>query len=894
MLKTILRYLGGILLVVFVYFNYIKEPEQLEKKKEESLVTSNVTYDVDNYHVKAEKQIDDTKNNRRTFKKAVALFDGMRLSGDDALVDSNNNLFLENNILGIAENGWKIEAKKANYDQKKEKIYATNQVKAYNEKEGLTLYGESLVTDTKLEDLNLIGDIRVVTDKMQLSANYVHYNDTTKIMNIKKNISIRGRKLGALQTDELSGHFTAATYDGIKKTIHGVGDFVVYYKGANLRARDFIYDELSGNFTISKDVVIKFETGKLTVERIDYVASENKMYFEGPIRGKNGEFNLEAEKGVYNSVTGILEIDGNIKIYNKNSRLIADSGTYNTKNGDLYMTSKKLVSYKDLAREILTKDFTYNNKTKKLKLMNNYDYKSDTYKSIGKELYYDDNTKVGKVIDGTFSGKDIDGKSNLVDFDLDKKTYNFIGDAIVNHSGSILKSQRIDIDDTTKIATIDGSYTIYNSKDKVTFYGKRAQYNMATGDLTSLGGVKVVQVDKTMTGINLNYNSNTGLGKIERDVVIIDKSGSKITGDRAKFDSNIYAEIIGHLKVTTKDATMTANKGKYVFAEDAIYIPEKINIDSKDGHATMRDGIYFIGEKMVKAKEFVGVSGDKKARGDEVNYFISRQVVELNKNVELRNPTMRFVGSQVEYSFFTEDFYTTEQYQIYYENYIIDGETMKGNMESKILDGTKVNLRSSTGEKLYGNFMFGDLKNRQINLDGDVRALAYNVDENTQKKEPVKIRGDTAKIFLYEDIAGELSISRAEIKKNGIYEYQDMTLYSDYMEIDLIKKIALGRHGSYLNIGEKTDVESEITNIDMNTEIVILINDVKFKNVDKEGNVMTASSDKGRIFNKTQVAILEKNVVADTEDNHIEADYTKYFMETGILNAKGNVRIDYK
>ncbi|MCS5421529.1 MULTISPECIES: LPS export ABC transporter periplasmic protein LptC [Psychrilyobacter] len=894
MLKKISYYIGAILLVVFVYFNYIKEPEQIEKKGEESLVTSNVSYDVENYHVEAEKQIDDTVNNKRTFEKAVAMFDGMKLSGDNALVDSANNLFLENNILGVSQNGWKIEAEKANYDQKAEKIYASNQVKAYNEEEGITLYGDSLVTDTKLEDLNLKDDIRVVTDKMQLSANFVHYNDATKILDVKENIRIRGRKLGALQTDELSGHFKEARYDGIKKTIHAQGDFVIYYKGANLRAKDFKYDEITGNFTISKDIVIEFENGNLTVEKINYVADENKMYFTGPLRGKNGNFNLAADNGVYDSLTGMLKVDGNIKIDNKTSKLSADRGTYDTKTGDLYMTSKKSVSYEDLDRKILTKDLAYNSKTKELKLLNSYDYRGDTYESIGKELYYNDETKIGKITDGSFKGDQLDGRAQKVDFNLEKKSYIFTGDAEVTHRGSILKSQRIDVDDLNKRAYIYGKYTIYNPEDKITFYGENAEYKMDAGDLISRGRVTVIQDKKNMTGENLTYNSNTGLGKIEKNIVIVDEDGSKMVGDRGEFDTNNYAEIIGNLKITTNDATLYADRGKYIFAEQRVDIPGDIKIISKDGNATMNDGIYFVSEKMVKAKNFNGISGDKKASGDEVNYFIPRQVVQLNKNVVIQNPGMKFTGSQVEYSFITNDIYTSEKYKIYYENYTIDGRTMKGNMESEILDGTKVNLRSSTGEELYGDFMFGDLKNRQIDLDGNVRATAFNVDKKTQKKEPVKIRGDTAKIFLYEDANGELSISRSEIKKNGVYEYQDMTLYSDYMEVDLIKKLALGRRGNHLNIGGTTDVKSEITDIDMNTEIAVLINDVEFKNVDKDGKVMTASSDKGEIFNKTKVAVLRENVAADTIENHIEADYAKYFMETGILNAEGNVRIDYK
>ncbi|RUA08915.1 MAG: hypothetical protein DSY38_01200 [Fusobacteria bacterium] len=894
MIKKILRYLGGILFVVFIYFNYIKEPEEMPKKVEEKLVTTGVEYDVDKYHVAAEKQIDDTEKNIRTFEMAKALFDNMKLSGDNALVDHENNLFLENNILGIANNGWKIEAKKARYDQKEEKVYATNKVKAYNEEEGITLYGDSLVTDTKFEDLNLKRDIRVVTDKMQLSANFVHYNDKTKIMEIKENIRIRGRKLGALQTDELSGYFSEITYNGMKKSVHGIGDFVIYYKGANLRAKDFTYDEVTGNFTISNDVVVEFDTGKLTVEKINYVASENKMYFVGPIRGKNGEYNLEADSGFYDSVEGTLELEGNINIYNKTSKLVADTSIYNTKTGDLYVTSKKLVKYNDLERTILAKDFTYNNKTGKLKLLNNYDYKSDTYESKGKELYFDENTEIGKVINGTFKGENISGKSDVVDFDLKGKKYSFIGDAKVTYNGSDLKSKRIDIDDNIKLATIDGDYTVHNKKDKVTFYGQNANYNMATGDLVSPGKIKIVQEKKVMTGIDLIYNSNTGIGNIDRDIIIVDENGSKITGNHANFDSNSYVELVGNLKVKTKDALLTANSGKYILKDEIVNIPGDINITSKKGHATMKNGVYFVKEKRVEATNFVGISEDKRASGDKVDYYVDREVVQLNGNVKIKNPTMKFVGTQVEYSFLTEDVYTDRDYTIYYANYTITGKSLKGNMKSEVLDGTKVNLVSSEGEKLYGDFMFGDLKNRQIDLDGNVKGLAFNFDKKTQKKEPVKIKGDTAKVFLVKDKTGKLTISRAEIKKNGVYEYQDMTLYSDYIELDLIEKSALGRYGNHINIEGKTDVKAEILDINMETEVIVFINDVHFKTIDEKGQVTVGTSDKGRVLNKENLAILRENVVVDTEKNHIESDYMDYNMETGILNAKGNVRLDSK
>ncbi|MCK5779782.1 MAG: LPS export ABC transporter periplasmic protein LptC [Psychrilyobacter sp.] len=894
MLKKILRYLGGVLFIVFIYFNYIKEPEVLEKNTEDKMITSGVSYDVEKYHIEANKQIDDTKKNIRLFEKAIAKFDGMKLSGDDAKVDSTNNLYLNNNIVGIATNGWKLEANEAHYDTKAEKIYASNKVKAYNEEKGITLYGDTIVTDTKLNDLNLTDDIRVMTKNMQLSGNYAHYNNSTQILDLKENIKIRGRKLGALEMDEVSGLFTEITYDGKKRIIHSKGDFVLYYKGANLRAKDFVYYEETGNFTISEDVVVGFSSGRLTVEKINYVASENKMYFIGPVNGTYGEYSIEADNGSYDSTTNLLDMSGNIKIKGETSLLLADIGTYNIKTNDLYMTSEKLVRYTDTDMKVLTKDFTYNEKTKKFNLLNSYDYKGKDFESIGHELYYDEGTKIGKIIDGTFKSPEVDGKANKVDFNMATKKYSFVGDAKAKYSGSTLTSQKIDIDDVTKLVNIDGSYTIYNPEDKTTFYGQQAIYNMTSGDLISNGKIKVVQENKILTGTNLTYNSITGLGEIESKVVVTEPKGARMVGDHGKFNTNSYVEVIGNLKITNEGTTTYANSGKYVFADEKVYIPGKIKTISKDGKMTMYDGVYSIKNKRIIAKNFNGVSGDKKASGNIVNYYLDRSVVQLDENVIIETPTMKFVGSQVEYSFLTDDISTHKPYKIYYPDYVMDGKTMKGNTEDEVATATKTTINSSNGEKLYGDFVYADMKNKQVDLNGNVRALAYNIDKKTGKKIPVKIRGKTAKIFLYDNKGGNLAISRMEIKEKGIYEYQDMTLKSDYMEIDMIKNLALGRHGNKLNIDGQTDVEAEIADIDMNTEIVNLINNVKFRDKDKDGKITTATSDKGQIRNKEDIVILRENVVADTEANHIEADYTKYNIETGILNAKGNVRVDYK
>ena len=69
--------------------------------------------------------------------------------------------------------------------------------------------------------------------------------------------------------------------------------------------------------------MIEFENGNLTVDKINYVANENKLYFTGPVKGKSGKTNFVADNGVYNNLTGILKIDGNIKINNDTGKFLS-------------------------------------------------------------------------------------------------------------------------------------------------------------------------------------------------------------------------------------------------------------------------------------------------------------------------------------------------------------------------------------------------------------------------------------------------------------------------------------------------------------------------------------------------------------------------------------------
>uniref|UniRef100_UPI00356448CB LPS export ABC transporter periplasmic protein LptC n=1 Tax=Ilyobacter sp. TaxID=3100343 RepID=UPI00356448CB len=261
-------------------------------------------------------------------------------------------------------------------------------------------------------------------------------------------------------------------------------------------------------------------------------------------------------------------------------------------------------------------------------------------------------------------------------------------------------------------------------------------------------------------------------------------------------------------------------------------------------------------------------------------------------NVILKDPETEVRGSQAEYFIKSNEIFAQKPFKVFYDNLVINSTNGKFNMASKTLDGKNVVITSDNGEKLQGDHVFGAFVDKKIDFVGNVKASMYQIDKKTGKKEPVNFQGNSARVYFIED--NGYKATRSEIKDKGVFKYSGMTLYSDYLELDLQRNLALGKQGSRLIMENGTEVTSEIADVNLTTEVANLINKVVITNFSQESGYTKATADRGIIKNKEKIAELEGRVKAESATATIEADRGIYNMNTNKFKAIGNVFINYK
>ena len=178
--------------IVLGYLNYFKEEEDISNLKK-AVETTNVTYESDDYHVEAEKQVDYLDEKETDFEKAKAFVKDMVISGDNVFIDKVRNLALKNNILGISPNGWKFSAETANYDKLKDEVTSNTGVSAYNEEKKIKISGTNFVTDSKMSFIELRDNVILENDKIQLKGNIGKYSDSAKLVTLSGDIKVDGK-----------------------------------------------------------------------------------------------------------------------------------------------------------------------------------------------------------------------------------------------------------------------------------------------------------------------------------------------------------------------------------------------------------------------------------------------------------------------------------------------------------------------------------------------------------------------------------------------------------------------------------------------------------------------------------------------------------------------------
>lgn len=881
-----------IVVIVLGYLNYFGDEGELGKA-EQVIETSNVTYKNEDYVVEAQLQKDYIKENETGFEKAKAKVNDMLISGDNVFIDKVRNLALKNNILGISPNGWSFKAESVDYNKLKDEIKSTTGVTAINEEQGIKISGQNFTTDSKMSYIELTQDVVLENESVALKGDKGEYDDLTKIVLLSNNITLEGRGENVGLVD---GHFKTLRYNSDSRILEAWEPFDTTYKGVKLSAESLYFKEETEALKVSKNVVIEANGFKIYVDRLDKAGNSNILKIAGKIKGSDGTYSFEGDKGEYNTESKVLTILGNIKgSSTKGEKIAGDRLVYDTNSKLMTLSGDKNVKYSSTDGELITKVFNYNSETKEMSTDGAYTFSGTKYESKGKNLYYNGESKDVKITEGYLLDKEKKQKlsGDKIAYNTDTQDSSVIGKAFMEDEKYSLSSESIIYTGADKNAKINGNYIVKAQDSGMKFQGKDATYNQESGEFLSAGSVKLENENYIANGTDLTYNTKTGLGKLGSSIEIVNpKDNIRITGDTFSFKNGEYLEIAGNLHMEGEDVIVDSERARYSLKDKNIYIPEKIDFKSKDGktYGIMSKGVYYTESSKFVGDNFNGKSNTATLTSRKMTYFSQGEKALFQGKVVMKDTDSTFRGESVEYYPKTETVKSLEKYTINYKDFTFKGDNGVFNNKSGILDGNRSDITTVNGDRFISDKVHGNLNEMIMDFTGNVNGHVND------KGVITTFSGEFSRVYFKN--SGKYEILRSEVRENAVFIQGDKKLKSDYIEIDSNRRLVFSKENTELTLVDavngETVIKSAVAEVDIDKDMATLIGNVQIKNNNSEYGLTNVTADRGIIRQKAGTVELIGHVEIENNESIVQADRGIYDMNSKKIKASGNVYVDYK
>lgn len=881
-----------IVVIVLGYLNYFGDEGELGKT-EQVIETSNVTYKNEDYVVEAQLQKDYIKENETGFEKAKAKVNDMLISGDNVFIDKVRNLALKNNILGISPNGWSFKAESVDYNKLKDEIKSTTGVTAINEEQGIKISGQNFTTDSKMSYIELTQDVVLENESIALKGDKGEYDDLTKIVVLSNNITLEGRGENVGLVD---GHFKTLRYNSDSRILEAWEPFDTTYKEVKLSAESLYFKEDTEALKVSKNVVIEANGFKIYVDRVDKAGNSNILKIAGKIKGSDGTYSFEGDKGEYNTESKVLTILGNIKgSSTKGEKIAGDRLVYDTNSKLMTLSGDKNVKYSSADGELITKVFNYNSETKEMSTSGAYTFSGTKYESKGKNLYYNGESKDVKITEGYLLDKEKKQRlsGDKIAYNTDTQDSSVIGKAFMEDEKYSLSSESIIYTGADKNAKINGNYIVKAQDSGMKFQGKDATYNQESGEFLSAGSVKLQNENYIANGTDLTYNTKTGLGKLGSSIEIVNpKDNIRITGDTFSFKNGEYLEIAGNLHMEGEDVIVDSERARYSLKDKNIYIPEKIDFKSKDGktYGIMSKGVYYTESSKFVGDNFNGKSNTATLTSRKMTYFSQGEKALFQGKVVMKDTDSTFRGESVEYYPKTETVKSLEKYTINYKDFTFKGDNGVFNNKSGILDGNKSDITTANGDRFISDKVHGNLNEMIMDFTGNVNG---HVNDNGVI---TTFSGEFSRVYFKN--SGKYEILRSEVRENAVFIQGDKKLKSDYIEIDSNRRLVFSKENTELTLVDavngETVIKSAVAEVDIDKDMATLIGNVQIKNNNSEYGLTNITADRGIIRQKAGTVELIGHVEIENNESIVQADRGIYDMNSKKIKASGNVYVDYK
>ena len=465
------------------------------------------------------------------------------------------------------------------------------------------------------------------------------------------------------------------------------------------------------------------------------------------------------------------------------------------------------------------------------------------------------------------------------------------------------------VETTTKFETIVaiGNASYNNKKDKKTLTADKITYHDPTKVSDAEGHViyKEEQTKRELRANKMRYDDINKIGNAEGNVIYTDPE-NKLTGNKVDYymkDERIDGQ--GNIVYTGKNSVISA--------DTASYFVKKKQVDGR-GHVKYTSPTLIVTGDHVFYDEIARIlNGDgngtynylpRKTTGTYRSgvYDLKTETLTTNDYYTANYDDYKMDGTGLVYAFQTGAASMKGPFNVRKQNFNVHGANGTMNTISKDIFANKMEMTSVQGDRITSDTGRGSFEKKEFRFDGHVKGkIRGNVKDLVNDPRPlveseaVNFIGNTAKVYFVSHKNGSnMSITRSEIKENVHMTYKDITLDSQYNEMDSGRNLILARDKVMVDFKNNTKMTANYLYMDMNKQEGYARNNVKIVSTLPQFRTINTSADKATIYLKDKRIKLNGNVVTYQGKTQISSKSAIYDIDRRILENEGNIQMQYE
>ena len=541
-----------------------------------------------------------------------------------------------------------------------------------------------------------------------------------------------------------------------------------------------------------------------------------------------------------------------VDLIKKKMLISGKEGEVNTKTSDVTLMKKVVGTTKDKKWEIYTERVEY--------------------KKQGDTLVSPVRTKLINTVDDTVS------EADRVETTTKFEVIVAIGHASYNNKKDkkTLTADKITYHDPIKVSDAEGHVVYKEEQTKRELRADRMRYDDINKIGTALGNVIYTDPENKLTGYKVDYYMKDERIDGQGNIVYTGKN-SVISADTASyFIKKKQVDGRGHVKYTSPTLIVTG---------DHVFYDEIARILNGDGNGT-----YNYLPRKTTGTYRSGV------------YDLKTETLTTNDYYTANYDDYKMDGTGLIYVFPTGDATMNGPFNVKKQNFNVHGANGTMNTISKDIFANKMEMTSVQGDRITSDTGRGSFEKKEFRFDGHVKGkIRGNVKDLVNDPRPlveseaVNFIGNTAKVYFVSHKNGSnMSITRSEIKENVHMTYKDITLDSQYNEMDSGRNLILARDKVMVDFKNNTKMTANYLYMDMNKQEGYARNNVKIVSTLPQFRAINTSADKATIYLKDKKIKLNGNVVTYQGKTQISSKSAIYDMDKRILENEGNIQMQYE